>query len=87
MKIYKIATKKEAKFADWFADKSNDFEKVATQYVKDYFEVREKLPTVGDVILNLMKNKSLNTSSVNQDFLKTLASSVLTTFRNVPVKD
>lgn len=86
MKIYKISTKKEAHFSDFFKPNAEKFEKIAIQFVEEYWNKKDNLPTVGEIILDMMNNKDLKAKNINQDFLKTIASSVLSSFRNKTLK-
>ena len=81
MKIHKISTKKEAHFSDFLKPDVEKFEKIAFQFIEEYWNKKDNLPTIGEMILNMM-NKDLKYKNVNQDFLKMVASSALSSFRN-----
>ena len=81
MRIYRIA-KKEVKLSGLFGQDKKTFKDIAMQFVKDYWDRIEKMPTVGDVILHMMDSDSLDTDNVDQDFLKTVAQSVLATMNS-----
>jgi len=77
MRIYKIAIKKEANFLDWLG--GNSLEEEATGFAKEYLSKRGRLPTIGEIMSFMMENKG---SSLEQDTLKTLAVSVLSSLKN-----
>lgn len=82
MRIYKIATTKEAKLFDFFGTPMERLEEFSKKFIEDYFDRRGQTPTIGEVILGMMEDGSIG-KGITQDFMKTVAQSALATFRNV----
>jgi hypothetical protein len=86
LRIYKIATIKKAKLSDFFGTPQERLEEFAKKFVKDFFNKSDTLPTVGDVILGMMREMSSDTKGVGQEFLKMIASSVIAQMQNSLLK-
>ena len=81
MKIYKIANHKEAKLFDFIGNSRGVVERIAKDFVERYFNSTNKTPTVGDIILELIRNSS-EAKNMQQKDLRAIASSVLSSFTN-----
>ena len=82
MRIYKIVTKKEAKLLDLFKPNKSEYEEASLKFVENYLEQKNKMPTVGEVVLMMLQSSSLNTKNIDHSFLKTIASSVISKYNN-----
>jgi hypothetical protein len=79
LRIYKITSRKEAKLFDLFDSSREKLLELAKGFIGGYFEKSGKLPTVGDIILGLMKSQK---NSKDQSLLKIVALSALSQFKS-----
>lgn len=76
---FNLREHREAKLSDFFGPSSEKFYGLAKGFIEDYFSRRNKTPTIGEVMLSIMKMER----GVDQDFIKGVAASALSEFRNL----
>jgi len=76
--VFNLKNYREAKLRGFMGNSNEKFQNIALKFIRNYFSNKKRTPTLGDVILNLVRVDK----NADQDLLKMVATSALSTFNN-----